>query len=166
MKTYIISDEDKHRIETTLYEYAPIMYSEVVQKRLVLQRLSEAVIVPATSISRSVVTIESIVRVVNLRLRFEEAYTLVLPHNSSVAHRRVSLLSPLGAAILGCTEGMLFEIEIPGSRIPFSIRKVVYQPHWSPVANPEPNHNPESKTPNRKSKIENRKSVVQARHEP
>jgi regulator of nucleoside diphosphate kinase len=125
MNTYVISDEDRRDILAMLDEYQPYLHSEVEQKSILRDKLAEAVIVPAERRAHSVVAMHSVVRVVDLRQRQEATYTLVYPSDASPGHGRVSLLSPLGTALLGCEEGAIIEIVLPVSTIPFAVRSVL-----------------------------------------
>ena len=44
------------------------------------------------------------------------------------------MLSPLGAAILGCEEGSIVEIALPVGSILFTVRRVLAQPDLTLVA--------------------------------
>jgi regulator of nucleoside diphosphate kinase len=125
MNTYVISDEDRRDILVMLDEYQPYLHSEAEQIDLLRRKLDEAVIVPASRLAPSIVAMGSTVRVVDLRPRQEETYTLVFPNEADVHRRQISLLSPLGTAMLGCAEGTIVEVRLPVSTIPFALKEVI-----------------------------------------
>lgn len=128
MNTYVISVEDHRDITALLETYRPYLHSEVEQMLLLRQKLDEAVIVPTEKLARSIVSMGALVRIADLRLRTDDDLRLVYPKDASPALRCISLLSPLGTAILGCDEGAVVEIALPVSTLQFVVRSVLSQP--------------------------------------
>jgi regulator of nucleoside diphosphate kinase len=75
-----------------------------------------------------VVTLDSRVLVVGLDSGEERLFTLVLPSKANVDEGRISVLAPLGMAVLGYRSGNEIEWEFPGGRRRFMVRRVVHQP--------------------------------------
>jgi regulator of nucleoside diphosphate kinase len=79
-----------------------------------------------------IVTMNSKVRLLELKSKKEIEVTLVYPKDMDIHARKVSVLAPVGIAILGCREGDVVEIPAPsGSTLMYLIEKVVYQPEAS-----------------------------------
>jgi regulator of nucleoside diphosphate kinase len=93
--------------------------------------LSRAKVVPPIEMSRDVVTMKSRVRVVDLDDMHELVYTIVYPHEADYASGRISILAPLGTALLGYREGDTIEWQVPGGRRRLKIDAVLYQPEAS-----------------------------------
>jgi regulator of nucleoside diphosphate kinase len=55
---------------------------------------------------------------------FEEEATLVYPEHANVLKNKISVLSPLGTAILGYEEGSEIEWEVPNGKIKILVKKV------------------------------------------
>jgi regulator of nucleoside diphosphate kinase len=58
----------------------------------------------------------------------EEEVWLVYPHEANVAENKISVLSPIGTAILGYRERDRFEWSVPGGTANVEVIKVIYQP--------------------------------------
>lgn len=58
----------------------------------------------------------------------EEELTLVYPEDADLIENRISVLSPIGTAILGYGEGDRIVWEIPSGVTEIYIKKVLYQP--------------------------------------
>jgi regulator of nucleoside diphosphate kinase len=58
----------------------------------------------------------------------EMELSLVYPGEANLAKKRLSVLSPIGTAILGYGEGDRIEWEVPSGLAKIHIRKVLYQP--------------------------------------
>jgi regulator of nucleoside diphosphate kinase len=54
--------------------------------------------------------------------------TLVFPREADMGQRRISLFSPLGAALLGRRRGETVRYAAPGGEIEVRILDIVYQP--------------------------------------
>ena len=94
--------------------------------------LKRAKQVKPEEILECIVTMNSQVRLRELKTNKEFEITLVYPKDVDVFARKVSVLAPVGIAILGCKEGDVVELPVPtGSTITYVIEKVLYQPEAS-----------------------------------
>ena len=75
-----------------------------------------------------VVTLDSRVLVVDLDSGEERVFTLVLPSKANVDEGRISVLAPLGMAVLGYRSGAEIEWDVPGGRRRLLVRRVIHQP--------------------------------------
>lgn len=92
------------------------------------RKLDSATILPSEVISPDVVTMNSVVTLMELPSGSTVTYNLVYPGNANVDELKISVLARLGVAMLGRTEGDIIEYDIPGGTKQFLVRKVVYQP--------------------------------------
>jgi regulator of nucleoside diphosphate kinase len=92
------------------------------------EELKRARRLPAEEMPAGVVTMNSRVQVKELLSGNEMEVTLVYPKNADVNAKKISILAPLGAAILGCREGDEVEWTLPDRKFSYKIEKVVYQP--------------------------------------
>ena len=93
------------------------------------QELKRASQVKPEDILECVVTMNSRVRLRELKSKQEFEITLVYPQDVNVNERKVSVLAPVGIAILGSKEGDVVELPVPtGTTISYVIEKVIYQP--------------------------------------
>ena len=79
-------------------------------------------------LASDVVTLDSRVVVADLDSGEETTFTLVMPSESDDAEGRMSVLSPLGMAVLGYRTGQEIEWDVPGVRRRLMVRKVLHQP--------------------------------------
>jgi len=90
--------------------------------------VDRAVIVEANDIDPDVVTMNSKVRILDLDTGEELEYTLVYPLSADFSQGKISILVPLGTALLGFRKGDVVEWKVPGGIRKFNIKKVLYQP--------------------------------------
>jgi regulator of nucleoside diphosphate kinase len=97
--------------------------------RLTLQTtVSRAAIVSPSAIPETVVTMNSVVSLIDLTNGLVRTCTLVYPGDANVDRLKISVLAPLGAALLGRSEGEVIEFTVPAGSRRFFIQKVLYQP--------------------------------------
>lgn len=92
------------------------------------RHLEDAEVVPANLVGRDVVTMNSRVEVADLETDETVTFTLVFPRNANAAEARVSVLAPLGMAVLGRRPGHEFTWPFPAAERRLSVRRVLYQP--------------------------------------
>ncbi len=101
-------------------------------RELVEEVESDAEIVPIPAVSADVVTMNSIVSFRDELTGLVSRVTLAYPAEMSVAERRISVLSPVGRALLGRTVGSVAQVELPdGSPRPIRVLEIHYQPEAS-----------------------------------
>jgi len=90
--------------------------------------LSRAQVVNSSEIPRNVITMNSKARLREVETDDVMTYTLVFPDQADYEARRISVLAPIGTAMLGQSEGDEFEWEVPAGSVRIRVEKVIYQP--------------------------------------
>lgn len=74
------------------------------------------------------VTMNSVIEVKNLEeLEFQE-FRLVFPEDANTQENKISVLAPIGTAILGYKIGDIIQWKFPGGQNQFQITNIKYQP--------------------------------------
>jgi regulator of nucleoside diphosphate kinase len=76
--------------------------------------LDHALVLHPSELSPTVVTLDAAVRVRDLESGQRQELTLVSPHEADVRAGRISVLAPLGTALIGYREGDVVERFMPG----------------------------------------------------
>ena len=92
------------------------------------QELERGIEVDSTDVGSDVVTMNSTVRVADLDANTTHLYTIVFPADADVDKGRISILSPLGTALLGYRAGDVVTWEMPRGTRRLRIEELVYQP--------------------------------------
>jgi len=90
--------------------------------------LEKAYVVAPAEIPADVVTMNSEVAVRDLGSGQEMAFTLVFPSEADVEQRKISILAPVGTAVLGYRVGDTIEWKVPARVRNLKIKRVLYQP--------------------------------------
>lgn len=92
------------------------------------QELNRAEVVASDSVPADVVTMNSRVRVKNVDSGRESVYVLVFPNDADVAQGRLSVLAPIGTAIIGYRVGDVILWLVPAGEKRFKVEEILYQP--------------------------------------
>ena len=92
------------------------------------QELDRAVVVSPQEVPADVVTMNSQVRVLDLDAGKEMVLRLVFPSDADYENGRVSVIAPVGTALLGYRAGDTVEWKVPGGVRRLKIESVLYQP--------------------------------------
>lgn len=90
--------------------------------------LERAQIVPSEQIPPDVITLNSQVVVEDLEDREQSTWLLTFPHHANVNENRLSVLSPVGTALLGARKGEVVEWHAEGGGGKLKIKDILYQP--------------------------------------
>jgi len=92
------------------------------------EELDRAVVVDPEQLPPDVVTLDSRVQLVDLDSGEELLFAVVLPSRANADEGRISVLAPLGMAVLGYRSGDVIEWDVPGGRRRLRVTHVLYQP--------------------------------------
>lgn len=92
------------------------------------EKLDRAEIVEPKKIPEDVITMNSQIRLKNLDTGEEMTYWLVFPDKTNVSPNALSVLAPMGTALLGYKEGDIIELDVPGGIKKLLVVEVIYQP--------------------------------------
>ena len=93
--------------------------------------LDRANIVDPKEIAMDAITMRSKVRLKDLESRKEMIYSLVFPTEADVDEGRISVLAPVGTAMIGYRVGDIIEWEVPSGLRRLKVEEVLYQPEAS-----------------------------------
>ena len=92
------------------------------------EELDRTIVVDAAHVPPDVVTVGSRVHLADLDTGEELLFTVVFPSRANADEGRISVLAPLGMAVLGYRSDDLIEWDVPGRRRRLKVLRVVYQP--------------------------------------
>jgi regulator of nucleoside diphosphate kinase len=90
--------------------------------------LKNAVIVEPKDIPSDVVTMNSKFRIKDLETNEETVYTLVFPFDADLEQNKLSILAPIGVAVIGYKLGDIIEWDVPAGKRRIKIEEILYQP--------------------------------------
>lgn len=96
--------------------------------RMLQRELEQAHIVKPEEVPPNVVTMNSKVRVRDVAADEVTTYTLVFPDQANIDLDRISVVAPIGTAMLGQQVGDEFEWQVPAGPVRLRVEEVLYQP--------------------------------------
>ncbi len=128
-QTIRVTDFDSRHLEGLIEGSRPRDLRDARSIELLEQHLGDAEVLPARHISPDVVTMNSEVRVRDLDAHETITFRVVFPHASNAAAAgRISVLAPLGMAVLGRKVGEHVTWHTPGGLRRLRVERVLYQP--------------------------------------
>jgi Transcription elongation factor len=127
MNTIQITQSDYNRLQDLLRDARPETAEDQRCREALFQELMRAKIKPPDEIPTDVITLGSRARLRDLESGDVLEYTLVLPVDADVEAGRISILAPLGTAMLGFRRGDEIEWMMPGGKVKLRVEEV-FQP--------------------------------------
>ena len=129
-----IADDDRVRLEALLRRAVDHHTHQAGNLAALAGELRRARVVPRAEIPPDVVTMGSTVRLRDLETGEDETYTLVYPHDADIEANKLSVLAPVGTALLGYRAGDEVEWPVPAGVRRFRVEEVLFQPKSARVA--------------------------------
>jgi regulator of nucleoside diphosphate kinase len=127
--TIYITELDRQRLEKLIElvgERSRVTNHEYVRR--LEQELDRAETVAPAEVPADVITMRSKVRLRDLDTGEEMVYTLVFPTEANFDEGKISVLAPVGTAMLGYRVGSRIEWEVPSGRRRLKVEELLYQP--------------------------------------
>jgi regulator of nucleoside diphosphate kinase len=120
----LLSNVDAENLTDLLERLKQSRFPDRNQIDVLEQTLEGAEVLSPASIPPNVVSIDGAVRIVDLQTGKKKTYTLVLPDFADMAKGFLSVIAPLGIALLGCRQGEVVEVQVPGGMRLLRIERV------------------------------------------
>jgi regulator of nucleoside diphosphate kinase len=98
--------------------------------------LGHAEVVASGAVPSDVVTMHSTVRVRDLDSGKRAEYTIVFPTDADIERNRISVLAPIGTALIGYRAGDVVEWAMPGGVRRLQIEALLFQPEAAETVMP------------------------------
>ncbi len=129
-KTIYVSEFDFDR----LYGLVESADPNIRDKKHLVQlkeELEQGEVIEPADIPGDVITMNSKFRLEDLDDGAQAEYTLVFPHQADFSKNRISILAPIGVALIGCRVGDTVAWKTQGGQKRYKIMDILYQPEAS-----------------------------------
>ncbi|MDZ4859883.1 MAG: nucleoside diphosphate kinase regulator [Candidatus Hydrogenedentes bacterium] len=127
-KEIIITETDLTRIKASLEHMDAGERREQKHLAELEAELNRATVVAAGEVPDDVITMNSSVRLLDLDSKKKLKYSVVYPPEADAAEGRISVLAPIGTALLGYRVGDEIEWTVPSGVRRFRVEKILFQP--------------------------------------
>lgn len=128
MRTISITRYDNQRLTNLLAGISRDENPDRDDLWLLEQEMARAEVIASRQAPPDLVTMNSKVRLTDLDTGESLVYTLVFPHDADYKEGRISILAPLGTALLGFRVGDVVDWRMPVGDRRLRIDEVLYQP--------------------------------------
>jgi regulator of nucleoside diphosphate kinase len=127
-RNIIITADDRAELEAVLTFTDKLSARTRMELSALEGELRRATIVESEDIPSDVITMNSRTKLLDLDSKERMEFTLVLPRDAGLEAGKISILAPLGSAILGCRAGDEFQWRVPYGVRRLKIIDVIFQP--------------------------------------
>lgn len=109
----LITDKDARQLRFLLERDPGLDQRDREYWRALEDEVEKAMIVPEHEIPANVVTMHSRVRIIDMRTGEQRVFQLVFPSEANYSEGKISVLAPIGMALLGYAAGTEIEWKVP-----------------------------------------------------
>ena len=123
-----VTDTDRDRLEKLLLGTRQWNSRDTEHLQALEEELGKAYTVESREVPGDIVTMRSQVRVRDMKSGKAMVLSVVFPSEADSEHGRISVLAPIGTALLGYRVGDTIEWKFPGGLRRLKIEGILYQP--------------------------------------
>lgn len=123
-----VTSADRHRLYLVLEGFSHHLDPDHPEAAELEGEIARAAVVAPTEAEPDLVTMRSRIRVTDEASGMSHQYTLVYPSEADVTSGRISVLAPLGKAVIGRRAGDVVEVPTDGGWRRLRIDALLYQP--------------------------------------
>jgi len=110
----VLTGADMDRLSRLVRALKHSLFRDQLQLESLEQTLESAEVASSERVPGDVIRMNSRVRVLDFDTRKRGLYTLVFPDDADISTNQISVLAPLGLALLGRRQGDVVEAKVPG----------------------------------------------------
>ena len=126
-----LTTKDVEKLRDLIREAYHTEYRGSDYLKLLSAEMEKASVVDPEQIPADVITLNSTARLIDQDIDEEMVYTLVFPEDADPSQGKISILAPIGTAMLGYKVGDTFEWDTPGGKRIILVEEILYQPEAS-----------------------------------
>jgi regulator of nucleoside diphosphate kinase len=123
-----ITDADQKRLEKLLSTRELHIGKDKQHLDNLKQELERAIVVESNKIPANVITMNSRMNLTNLDTDELMTWSLVFPWDANIDQGKISILAPVGTALIGCKAQDIVELAVPSGRTRLRVDEILYQP--------------------------------------
>lgn len=131
-RNIVLTSQDLERLKKLVAEESEFGKAKESKELKALQiELERAHVVEAAQIPSGTITMNSKFLMKHLNFEEKTEYSLVYPEDADFLENKISVMAPIGTAMLGYHEGDEIDWQVPEGTVRLKIEKVLYQPEAS-----------------------------------
>lgn len=126
MNPIYLTEKDFQRLHGLIQTQRQLSGAHTVEA--LSKELKRAKVVASEEIPKDVITMNSLVKLKEMKSGSEMEITIVYPKDANLTSRKISVLAPVGTAVLGCRVGDEVEWPAPQGSVVYRVEEILYQP--------------------------------------
>jgi len=127
-KLIYITDNDMKRLKELIMVAKEFGNKDKKYLRELEDELDKGEVVNSRDIPNNIITMNSKVRLRDINTQKEMICWLVFPDDSNADQGKISILAPIGTALLGYKIGDIIEWKVPAGLTKLKVEEILYQP--------------------------------------
>jgi len=127
-RTIFITEFDLIRLERLIEESYDINIRDQKYLNELRTALADCSVIAPEKVPKNVITMNSEFSAEDLDTGEETKYTLVFPEDADISKNKISILAPIGMAVLGYRVGDMIEWNVPSGIKRRKVKQIHYQP--------------------------------------
>ncbi|HMN24207.1 MAG: nucleoside diphosphate kinase regulator [Ignavibacteriaceae bacterium] len=123
-----VTEKDKTKLRKLLSTTTGFRVRDLKTVTDLLDELERAEVITDDSVNQTVVTMNSTVHIQDIETGKEFTYKIVYPEFANSDANRISILAPIGTALLGYKIGDTVEWEVPAGKRKLLVKNIIIQP--------------------------------------
>ncbi|MGA1875667.1 MAG: nucleoside diphosphate kinase regulator [bacterium] len=123
-----ITEYDLHRLRKLMEAEHRIYDRDRKYLKELDEELARCKVVAPEKVPRDVITMNSQIRLKDLDSNHEMIYSLVFPGLADANRNKISILAPIGTALIGYKVGDTIEWKVPAGMRRLKVEEILYQP--------------------------------------
>lgn len=123
-----ITEKDKLKLKSLFRATIGINSNDLTNMKELLEEIERAEVISDDNIDENVITMNSTVVVKDIDTDKEFEYTIVYPEYADSSKNKISVLAPVGTALLGYKVGDIIEWKVPAGKRQFLVQEILFQP--------------------------------------
>ena len=118
----VIKESDCFNIKAIVNNLSPAEKTKEIS--ILMKEIYRATVLPDEQVADDIIQLNSTFEVKDVKTNQILNFTLTVPKLANLAEKKLSIFTPLGAALIGFRQGMVIDWELPGGKKKLEILKV------------------------------------------
>ena len=127
-KLIYITDNDMKRLRELIKVAREFDNEDKKYLRELEDELNKGEVINSRDVPHDVITMNSKIRLRDINTQKDMVYWLVFPDDSNADQGKISILAPIGTALLGYKVGDIIKWKVPAGVTKLKVEEILYQP--------------------------------------
>ena len=123
-----ITEQTKKKLKSLIEGTIGYRVKDMKTVKDLIEELERAKVLDIEDFPTDVITMNTKIKVRDLKTGDTFIYTIVYPEDADIEKNKISILAPIGTALLGYKLGDIIEWDVPAGKRRLKVETILYQP--------------------------------------